>query len=173
MSEDRLANTLPGYLDAMHVDATLIRCDHETPTVERAAAALGVAASAIVKSIVFEHKHDSSRVCLAIVGGAARVSRAKVAEALGLSQLRLAAPSTILRATGYRAGGVPPVGHRTRIPVVIDRRVLEQAVVYGGGGDEWHMVRIAPREIQRLTGAAVADVVEDAEDRRATEAAGT
>jgi Cys-tRNA(Pro) deacylase len=173
MPDDRLANTLPGYLEAMGVDARLIRSDQETPTVERAAVALGVPASAIVKSIVFEHKHDSSRVCLAIVGGDARVSRAKVADALGLSQLRLAAPSTILRATGYRAGGVPPVGHRTRIPVVIDRRVLEQDVVYGGGGDEWHMVRISPRDIQRLTGAAVADVVEDPEDRRAPGGAAT
>ena len=34
-------------------------------------------------------------------------------------------------------------------------------VVYGGGGDEWHMLRLEPRVIQRLTGARVADVVEE------------
>ena len=64
-------------------------------------------------------------------------------------------------ATGYRAGGVPPIGHRQPLQVVIDRRVFDHDVVYGGGGDEWHMLRLEPRVIQRLTGARVADVVEE------------
>ena len=59
------------------------------------------------------------------------------------------------------AGGVPPIGHRQPLQVVIDRRVFDHDVVYGGGGDEWHMLRLEPRVIQRLTGARVADVVEE------------
>jgi prolyl-tRNA editing enzyme YbaK/EbsC (Cys-tRNA(Pro) deacylase) len=158
-------NPLPAYLASVGVEATLVRTEREVPTVDLAAAALGVAPAAIVKSIVFEHKQDATRVCLAIVSGDARVSRQKVSDAFGLRQLRLASPDTVLQVTGYRAGGVPPVCHLQPIPVALDRRVFEHRVVFGGGGDEWHMLRIAPHDIQRLTGAVVADLIEEAEPR--------
>lgn len=163
MTRNDEANALCAYLASCHVEATLVEGDHEMPTVERAAAALGVPAGAIVKSILFEHKQDPSRVCLAIVPGNVRVSRPKVGGALGIPQLRLASFDTVARATGYRAGCVPPVGHRTAIPVVMDRSLLGLDIVFGGGGDEWHMLRIAPDDIRRLTGAHVADVIESEE----------
>jgi Cys-tRNA(Pro) deacylase len=151
---------IAAYLQRSESSAELVRCDTSVPTVEQAADALGVPRSAIVKSIVFEHKRDPDRVCLAIVPGDARVSRSKVAAALELQQIRLASASTVERATGYAAGGVPPVGHRTRLPVVVDRRVLDLPVVFGGGGDKEHMLRITPADILRLTSAVVADVTE-------------
>lgn len=154
-------NALAAWLAATPVEATLVRAARQMPTVDLAAEALGVPASAIVKSIVFEHKNDPSIVCLAVAAGNARVSRTKVAAALQLRQLRLSPPDRVERATGYPAGGVPPVGHRMALPVVIDRRVFAQEVVFGGGGDEWHMLRITPQEIQRITGAVVADVIDD------------
>ena len=88
-------------------------------------------------------------------------SPTKVAAALVVDRLRLAPPEVVTEATGYRPGGVPPIGHRQPLKVVIDRHVFGHDVVYGGGGDEWHMLRIEPRSIQRLTGALVADVVEE------------
>jgi prolyl-tRNA editing enzyme YbaK/EbsC (Cys-tRNA(Pro) deacylase) len=164
-ADEPTTNPLPAYLASLGVEATLVRTDREIPTVDLAAAALGVPPAAIVKSIVFAHKLHSTRVCLAIVPGDARVSRLKVADALGLRQLKLASPETVLQATGYRAGGVPPVCHLQPIPVALDRRVFEHRVVFGGGGDEWHMLRITPDDIQRLTSAVVADLIEDAEPR--------
>ena len=156
-----MSSRLADYLKTTDVEATLVRCDTATPTVVRAAATLGVSASAIVKSIVFEHRQEPRGACLAIVPGDCRVSRAKVATALAVGRLRLAPAEVVKEATGYRAGGVPPIGHRQPLQVVIDRRVFDHDVVYGGGGDEWHMLRLEPRVIQRLTGARVADVVEE------------
>jgi prolyl-tRNA editing enzyme YbaK/EbsC (Cys-tRNA(Pro) deacylase) len=81
-----------------------------------------------------------------------------VAAALGFSSLKLAQPDTVLRTAGYAVGGVPPVGHTSGLRVVIDKRVLDYPIVYGGGGDEQHMLRISPADIVRLTGAVVADI---------------
>ena len=156
-----MSSRLADYLKTTDVEATLVRCDTATPTVARAAATLGVSASAIVKSIVLEHRQEPRGACLAIVPGDCRVSRAKVATALAVGRLRLAPAEVVKEATGYRPGGVPPIGHRQPLQVVIDRRVFDHDVVYGGGGDEWHMLRLEPRVIQRLTGACVADVVEE------------
>src|SRR6185369_1022410 len=161
MNEDRTTTELARYLATMGIDATLVRREVEMPSVERATEALGVAPAVIVKSIVLEHSQDPTRVCLVIVPGDRRVSRPKVAAALDLGPLRLASAETVQRATGYRPGGVPPVGHRAPLPVVVDRHVFEHDVVFGGGGDGWHMLRIRPRDIKRLTGARVADVIEE------------
>ena len=131
----------PSHDDPLE-DSVLIRL-----TETRAAATLGVSASAIVKSIVLEHRQEPRGACLAIVPGDCRVSRAKVATALAVGRLRLAPAEVVKEATGYRPGGVPPIGHRQPLQVVIDRRVFDHDVVYGGGGDEWHMLRLEPRVI--------------------------
>ena len=129
-----MSSTLAEYLKTTDVEATLIHCDTTTPTVERAAAALGVPASAIVKSIVLEYKQAPPGVCLVIVPGDRRVSRVKVAAALAVDRLRLASAEVVKEATGYWPGGVPPIGHHQPLEVVIDRRVFDHDVVYGGGG---------------------------------------
>jgi argininosuccinate lyase len=151
-----------GLQEFLHVrdvaGAALIETGKDMPTVPRAAEALGVAPEQVVKSIVLQHKKDPNRVCLAVLCGEARADLAKVARAAGLTQLKLASPATTLAATGYAVGGVPPVGHHKALPVVLDSRVMDHAVVFGGGGDERHMLRISPGEIRRLTNAVVADI---------------
>jgi prolyl-tRNA editing enzyme YbaK/EbsC (Cys-tRNA(Pro) deacylase) len=57
------------------------------------------------------------------------------------------------------------VGHRERIPVVVDTRVAAQPWGYAGGGRVELLVKIRPADIIRLAEARVADVV--AEDPRA------
>jgi L-threonine kinase len=151
------AQRLATYTREQGIDARLIHPGADMPTVPLAAAALGVAPGQIVKSIVFEGKKGPG-VALAIVPGDVKVDRAKVAAVLGLPTLKLAKPEVVLRSTGYEVGGVPPVGHAERLPTVVDSRVLQHATVYGGGGDERHMLSITPADIVRLTGAKVADV---------------
>jgi Cys-tRNA(Pro) deacylase len=165
--QDEGSKRLAQYLQAQQLQAELINPGREMPTVPLAAEALGVQSGQIVKSIVFEGKKDRSRVALAVAPGDVRVSTAKVATALGLTQLKLASPDTVLRVIGYAVGGVPPVGHITPVPVVVDQRIMEHGFVFGGGGDEHHMLRISPSDIVRLTGATVADVAVDAVEQSA------
>ncbi len=166
-------NPLVAFLARGPVAAELVRPGGPMPTVADAAAALRVAPEQVVKSIVFRHKKDPGRACLAIAPGEGRVQIQKVARALGLAQLKLASPENALEATGYAVGGIPPVGHVRALPVVIDTRALRHDVVYGGGGDLWHMLKIAPAEIVRLTGAVAADILDGGEvDGGAASAAG-
>ncbi len=151
-------NQLPLFLQANCVQAELIETGEDMPTVALAAKSLSVEACEIVKSIVFEGKTEST-VGLAIVPGNERVDPQKVATLLGLPSLKLARPEFVRRFTGYEVGGVPPVGHTSDIPVVVDQRVLGHKLVFAGGGDEQHMLRIAPCEIVRLTHAIVGDIV--------------
>jgi len=45
---------------------------------------------------------------------------------------------------------VPPFGHATRVPVLLDAAVQRWEVVYGGGGDDPTLLRVAPAELARV-----------------------
>ena len=61
----------------------------------------------------------------------------------------MAAPAVALAATGFATGGTPPVGpgYGAAFPVLMDAAVLEQSVVYGGGGHEAILLRLTPGDI--------------------------
>ena len=120
------STALLALLRSEGIDAALIAPGCPMPTVARAAAAIGVSEEQIVKSLLFQDA--GGRLVLAIAAGTARVDRRLLAKAAQLDRPRLADPATVLDATGYPAGGVPPVGHRTAIPVVIDRRAAALAI---------------------------------------------
>ncbi len=153
---DRLA----AYLRQHGVDAEILYPGKSTATVAEAAAALGVHPRQIIKSLLFQGK-DGTAV-LVIARGATRVDRRKLTETTGLRQPQLAPPQLVLDLTGYPPGATPPIGHLTPLKVVVDRAVLEEPVVYGGGGASDVMLRISPPEILRLTGATVADIASEA-----------
>ena len=62
---------------------------------------------------------------------------------------------------GYPVGGVPPFGHISRVPVLLDRAVARWDIVYGGGGDDRTMLRLTPAELQAVTGATWIDLAAD------------
>jgi Cys-tRNA(Pro) deacylase len=127
--------------------------------VDEAARALGVQPRAIVKSLLF--RSQDGQTVLAIVRGDQRVDPQRLARAAGLPQLALAPAQEVAAVTGYPAGATPPVGHRTPIPVYVDPGVLEEAVVFGGGGDEQSMLEIVPTEIVQMTGAIVTPIARE------------
>jgi Cys-tRNA(Pro) deacylase len=131
------------------------------PTVPAAAAAMGVEPERIFKSVLFQAR--DGRCVMAIACGLWRIDTSRLAELAGFSRVRLAPPDVVLAVTGYPAGGTPPVGHRERFPVFVDTHAAALEWGWAGGGREELLVRIAPAEIVRLTGARVADVVRAAD----------
>ncbi len=124
----------------------------ETPTVPAAAAALGVAPAQIIKSLLFLVR---DRPVLVIASGTTLVDRRVLADRFGVGkkQVRLADAETVQAILGYAVGGVPPFGHTTAVPVLLDRATRAWDVIYGGGGDDHTLLRIAPEELARVTGA--------------------
>lgn len=147
---------LVAYLRAEGIDPEILAPGVPMPTVPLAAAAIGVEPSAIIKSLVFQSK--DGRCVLAVASGPDRVSKAEVAVAAGFDSCALASPETVLEVTGFPAGGVAPVGHRTPIPVVLDRRVTMLGEVYGGAGSEELLLRLSVKNLLRLTNATIADI---------------
>ena len=159
MSDDAL--DFADYVLAHDLRAEIVAPGAHMPTVDAAASAMGVPAEQIFKSILFQSL--AGRCVLVVACGNARVDVGRVEGLTGIVNLKLAKPDVVLAKTGYPAGGTPPVGHRERIPVVVDARVAAQPWGYAGGGRVELLVKIQSADIIRLAQATVADVV--AKDR--------
>jgi prolyl-tRNA editing enzyme YbaK/EbsC (Cys-tRNA(Pro) deacylase) len=145
------------FISREGIVAELVPMAVETPTVPAAAAALGVAPGQIVKSLLFLVREEP---VLVIASGDAVVDRHALTARFGVGkkQIKLADAETVLAILGYPVGGVPPFGHTSAVPVLLDRAVRAWDVVYGGGGDDHTLLRIAPDELARATGAKWIDL---------------
>ena len=141
------------------VDAQILEFPQSTRTARDAAAAVGTTVAQIVKSLVFL---AGGRPVLVLGSGANRVDGAKLAAAAGVVRVAKADAELVRDVTGFAIGGVPPVGHRSTLPVYLDRDLMAFDVVYASGGTPNTVFPIAPRELARLTAATVADLREDA-----------
>jgi prolyl-tRNA editing enzyme YbaK/EbsC (Cys-tRNA(Pro) deacylase) len=143
-------------LRAAAVDATVQEFPEGTPTAEAAAQAVGSGLDQIVKSLVFVC--DGAFV-LAMVPGDRRADEARVAEAAGAQEVRVARAKEVVEATGFEPGGVAPFPLVAVEQVFIERTLLQHDRVWIGAGTHEHMAGLAPTELQRLSGAETADLV--------------
>ncbi|HEY51668.1 MAG TPA: YbaK/EbsC family protein [Dehalococcoidia bacterium] len=124
-----------------------------------AAAASGLSLGEIVKSIVFTDQ--DGRPMLAVVLANTDVSRHKLERCSGSKSVRLASDVIAKAATGYPTGGIPPVGHRRKLPVYIDKRVMRCDCVWCGGGARSKLVKLKTSDISRLAAANICDLATD------------
>ena len=124
-----------------------------------AADASGIPLSEIVKSIVFVNQN--ARPLLAVVLADVDVSRHKLEHCSSSKSVRLANDVAAKAATGYPTGGIPPVGHKKRIPVYVDQRVMQYDYVWCGGGARSKLVKLKSSDIARLTAARICDLSTD------------
>ena len=155
---------LQAYIDEQDITAELIDGLGDTPTVPAAAAALGVESEQIIKTLLFlvDQQGEARRPVVVISYGERRVDKGRLAERWGVGKKRvtLAPADVVLDLLGYAAGGVPPFGHRTALPVIIDAGILNlrqryDGVIYGGGGDDRTMMKLTVDELLRVTGGEV------------------
>lgn len=130
--------------------------DDAARTAQQAADALGVALGQIAKSIIFRRKSDGVAV-LVITSGDRRVDEKKVAALVGA--LGRADADFVKAQTGFSIGGVAPLGHVVPPVALIDRELFRFAEIWAAAGHPHAVFRLTPADLERLTGAPVADVV--------------
>lgn len=150
---------LQQFIRAQGIEAAILPMSAHTSTVSDAAEQLGVGTDQVIKSLVFRVE---GQALLVINNGTARVDRRKLAGVLGVGRKRVkfADAQQALEITGYVVGSMPPFGHRSQLRTLVDRAVLNQELIYGGGGEIDAMMRLTPEELLRVTAAELVDVSE-------------
>jgi prolyl-tRNA editing enzyme YbaK/EbsC (Cys-tRNA(Pro) deacylase) len=139
----RSARRVQQALHEAGVDVEVKELEHSTRTAPEAAAAVGCELGAIVKSLVFRRVDDGEPM-LVLVSGANRAPEA----ALGVER-----PDAdfVREVTGYAIGGIPPVGHATRIRTLIDPDLLTFGEVWCAAGTPSALFPLSPAELVRIT----------------------
>ncbi|MBN9409680.1 MAG: YbaK/EbsC family protein [Burkholderiales bacterium] len=135
-----------------------VMLDGAARTAQEAADALGVQLGQIAKSIIFRRKSDEAAV-LVITSGDRRVDEKKVAALVGA--LGRADADFVRGRTGFAIGGVSPVAHTHKPVTLIDRELLRFGEVWAAAGHPHGVFRLAPADLERLTGAAFANVTQE------------
>lgn len=150
------AQRVQSALETLGVELKVVELPQSTRTAQEAADAVGCEVGQIAKSLVFRGK-VSGRAVLIITSGANRVDAAMVAGELG-EPLEKADADFVRRETGYAIGGVPPVGHATRIITIIDQDLLGYKEIWAAAGTPRAVFRLNPQDLARITGGEVTRV---------------
>ena len=118
--------------------------------------ALGVDEHAVIKTIVLETGGKTPLICL--MHGDRQISTKQLARVLGEKTVAPCDPAVAQRHTGYLVGGTSPFGTRKRLPVYVERTILDLPLVYINGGARGLLVSLSPTVLPDLLGATAVDV---------------
>ncbi len=147
------AQRVQDALAALGCTALVREMPASTRTAEDAAAACGCEQGAIVESMIFRGS-ESGQGILVLTSGTSRVHEKRLGRQLG-EKLERADADFVRAATGYAIGGVPPLGHTTKMRVVMDRDLTAFIEVWAAAGTPSAVFPVAPDDLARLTGATV------------------
>ena len=156
-------NALPAPADRVRAAAEALGLEIDirtmpasTRTAAEAAAACGCAVGQIVKSLIFRGR-DTGRPHLLLVSGSNRVHEEAVAAHIGEALVRPDA-GYVREVTGFAIGGIPPLGHTSRLPTWLDRDLLAYDVVWAAAGTPNAVFPVPPDRLRSATGATVIPV---------------
>jgi len=146
-------------LAALGVETEITEYPRSTRTAQDAAETIGVPLGSIVKSLLF--LVDEQPV-LVLMSGDRRVDTAKLAALYGVSKarVRIADAETVRRITGFAIGGVPPVGHATPLPTLIDASLSRFQVVHAAAGSPRANFPIQYEKLVEITNGRVVEISE-------------
>jgi prolyl-tRNA editing enzyme YbaK/EbsC (Cys-tRNA(Pro) deacylase) len=152
IAQDRKAKKVQEVLGP---DFTVLEFDQPTASAAQAAAAIGCSIAQIAKSLVFADAAGGP--VLVIASGANRVDEAKVGQILG-TPIQRADADFVKDVTGFSIGGVPPVGHTTRLSVLLDQTLKNFEDIWAAGGTPKSVFRLTPSQLLALTDGTYADL---------------
>ena len=129
----------------------IINAGKPVKTVEQAVKATDSNPKQIIKSLLFISEEEP---VLVIVDGESKADLNKLAKIFG--KVRLATPEEVKQITGFEVGALPPVG--IKVKTIVDRKVLENEFVIGGGGRIDRLSKLNPGKIVEYQNAIIVDV---------------
>jgi Cys-tRNA(Pro)/Cys-tRNA(Cys) deacylase len=142
-------------LERAGVEHRLLRYAYRQGGAVEAAAALGVEPARMLKSLLAT---AGDAPVFALVAADAELSLRKLAAAAGAKSARMADPRDAERITGYRVGGMTPLGARRALPVLVDRGAGAFERVCLNAGARGAIVEVPLAALVDVTGGRLADL---------------
>ena len=134
----------------------VVEFEGSTATAQQAADAIGCAVAEIAKSLIFRGETTRTPV-LIVASGINRVDEKKLRDLIG-EKIKRPDADFVRRVTGFVIGGTPPVGHATRMRVLLDADLRQYESIWAAGGTPNAVFNLTPADLESLTGGAFADL---------------
>lgn len=147
-----------GALQRAGVHHALLPYEHDPRTThfgDEAVAALGRDPHQVFKTLV---ARVDGALAVAVVPVAGTLDLKALAAALGGKRAAMAEVADAQRATGYVAGGISPLGQRSRLPTVVDASAQQLATMCVSAGKRGLQVELAPDDLVRVCGGRFAPI---------------
>lgn len=109
---------------------------------------LNVPEHSVIKTLVMED--ETGRPLIVLMHGDRKVSTKELARQIGVKRISPCKPGDVTRHTGYLTGGCSPFGTKKKLPVAMQKSILDLSLVYINGGRRGFLVGVHPHDIQRL-----------------------
>ena len=116
---------------------------------------LNVDEHAVVKTLVMED--ELAKPLIVLMHGDRKVSTRELARQVGCKRVEPCKPEVANRHTGYLVGGTSPFGTKKKLPVYIEKTILDLPLIYINGGRRGFLVGVHPPALLR---ALIPKVVE-------------
>ena len=126
---------------------------------EVSARSLGVPEHNVVKTLVMQD--EDAKPLIVLMHGDRKVSTKNLARQANRKRIEPCKPEVAQRHSGYQVGGTSPFGTRKKMPVLMERSILELPKIYINGGRRGFLVGIAPQEISRTLAPLLVDAALD------------
>ena len=108
---------------------------------------LNVDEHAVVKTLIFED--EQAKPLIVLMHGDCKVSTKELARQVGCKKIEPCKPEVANRHTGFLVGGTSPFGTKKKMPVYIEKSILDLPLIYINGGKRGYLVGVHPHDIVR------------------------
>ncbi|SDE76704.1 YbaK/EbsC family protein [Sporomusa acidovorans] len=150
------ASKVQTALNQYGLDLKILTMQDSTRTCAEAAQTIGCQVGQIVKSMIFRGK-TSGTPLLIIASGTNRINEKKMKEYLGEAVTRPDA-NYVQETTGFAIGGIPPLGHSTKLKCFIDSDLFQYDEVWAAAGTPFTVFRLTPDQLLTITQGQVIQV---------------
>ena len=119
------------------------------------AQAFGLDHHTVDKTLIMEDEHAKPLVIL--MHGDCEVSTKNLARQVGVKHIAPCKPEQAQRNSGYQVGGTSPFGTRKKMPVYVQKTILDLPQIYINGGRRGFIVKIDPQVLVTELGAQPVD----------------
>ena len=127
--------------------------EHEYDYVEHggtevSAQSLGVPEHHVIKTLVMQD--EAAKPLIVLMHGDKKVSTKNLARQAGRKRIEPCKPDVAQRHSGYQVGGTSPFGTKKKMPVFLERSVLDLPKIYINGGRRGFLVGIDSKVLNKL-----------------------
>jgi Cys-tRNA(Pro) deacylase len=136
------------FLDKAKVEYTPYLYEYREFGAIAAAKQLNVDVHLMIKTLVMETEaHDPFIV---LMHGEKSVSAKKLARQLSVKTVSACSPKDAQRYTGYRVGGISPLGMKRKLPIYVEKTILNLPKLYINAGRRGFLIEMTPSELTRI-----------------------